>query len=188
MKKIIISTLAVLLAAATIPSQGRATEVISVNRSGNTMNGPDITGRAAKKPEGMRVSPLSKDQFLADFGSVDNVKWTRSDNMDEATFMNHGIKTTAYYDDASNLIGTTVNKRFRDLPAVARRQIKKHYKGYMVNGVIFFDDNEYNYSDMQLFGNQFAGRDNYFVELLKKNDRIVLQVTPLGNITFFKSI
>lgn len=190
MKKLFIVTLAVLLAVATIPSQGRTPEINSGNHSGKIMNGPDKKGSAAKELKGMKVSPLSKDQFLEDFGCKSNVKWTRADNLDEAEFMNNGVKTIAYYDQKSELVGTTVTKRFRDLSAIARRQIKKDYKGYLVNGVIYFDDNEYNYSNMLLYGNLFAGQDNYYVELLnKKNkERIVLQVSPMGNISFFKKI
>ena len=167
MKKFFIVSLAVLLAGATIPSQGRTKELLSGNRSGKIMNGPDKKGSAVKELEGMKVSPLSKDQFLNDFGCMSNVKWTRADNLDEATFINKGVKTTAYYDNNSELIGTTVTKKFRNLPAVARRQIKREYKGYIIDGVTYFDVNEYNNSDMLLYGNQFAGQDiilwNYLI-------------------------
>ena len=53
---------------------------------------------------------------------------------------------------------------------------------------MFFDDNEWNETDMILYGNQFADADNYFVELKKDNKEIILQVNPIGNVSILKQL
>lgn len=141
-----------------------------------------------KKLEGVNVSPLSKDQFLVDFGQVANVKWRRSETFDEATFQKKGQTYTAFYDDGSKLVGTTSYRKFTDMPAAGQKELKKEYKGYTIGKVLFFDDNENNDTDMILFGNQFDDRDSYFVELTKGPEKLIVQVDMEGNVSFFKKI
>ena len=43
-------------------------------------------------------------------------------------------------------------------------------------------------TDMILYGLQFEDQDNYFVELTKGKDKIVVQVTPEGDVFFFKQL
>jgi hypothetical protein len=74
------------------------------------------------------------------------------------------------------------------MPDNARKCIEKHYSDYTTQSVILFDDNEYNSSDMILYGNAFEDADNYFVELSNNNRKIVLQVNMEGLVTFFKDI
>jgi hypothetical protein len=74
------------------------------------------------------------------------------------------------------------------MPDNARKYIAKHYSDYTTGSVILFDDNEYNSSDMILYGNAFEDADNYFVELSNNNRKIVLQVNMEGLVTFFKEL
>jgi hypothetical protein len=53
---------------------------------------------------------------------------------------------------------------------------------------MLFDDNEYNQSDMVLYGHVFTDADNYFVELSNNNKTIVLEVNMEGLVTFFKDL
>lgn len=72
------------------------------------------------------------------------------------------------------------------LPAKAQQEIIKHYTNYEKAPVIFYDDNEYNDTDMILYGLQFQDEDNYFIELADKKGRpIVLKVTPGGEVSYF---
>lgn len=134
------------------------------------------------------VSDLSKDNFYSDFGNVGNVKWTRENDFDVATFMNKGQKERAFYDYDSNLIGTTSLKKFADLPMQAQNTIKKEYKKYRIGDVIYFKDNEDNDTDMILWDTQFADADNYFVELRSPKHHIIVQVDPQGEVFFFKDL
>jgi Predicted membrane protein len=134
------------------------------------------------------VSEQSKTQFYADFGNVPNVQWVRTKYFDEATFEKDGKQMKAYYDDQFTLVGTTTDKTFDDLPAPAKKEIKKKYKDYTVQRVIFFDDNEANDTDMLLYGQQFEDADHYFVELTKNGKTLVLMATPEGEVSWFKEL
>lgn len=141
-----------------------------------------------RKLEKGDVSYQSKEQFYRDFGKLPNVQWKRSDYFDEATFTKDGQKLTAFYDITSSLVGTMSRKTFEDLPANAQKEIKKKYKDYIVDLVLFFEDNEANDTDILLYGVRFSDVDNYFVELLKGNEKIVLQINLEGDVYFFKKL
>lgn len=70
------------------------------------------------------VSDNSKRQFAEDFGNIPADSWERFDNLDEATFIQNGIVTSAFYDDQSQLVGTTTEKKFSDIPAQVSKMDK----------------------------------------------------------------
>lgn len=92
---------------------------------------------------------------------------------------------TAFYDENAKLVGTTETKQLSDVPQKARNYISKKYAGYTVTDVMLFDDNEDNATDMVLFDRQFEDADNYFIELQKGNERIVLASDPAGQVSYF---
>ncbi|MGB8489995.1 MAG: hypothetical protein WCE64_02965, partial [Bacteroidales bacterium] len=140
------------------------------------------------KLQGEAVNTVSKDNFLVDFGNIPGVVWTRSTYFDEALFTKDGKKFRAFYGSDGKLVGTTSVARFIDLPASAQREIKSMYKDYTIGNVIYFEDNETNSVDMYLYGQQFEDADTYFVELTNGSKKIVVQVTPEGDIYFFTEI
>ena len=193
MKKLMISTVALVLTAATLSAQ---TPVAALSTDVNESNYKERSIRKEireekkelRKMEGNQVASLSKTNFFGDFGNVDGVTWKRSAYYDEATFTKGDITETAYYDDGSNLVGASSVKSFTDLPVNAQKSISHEYKDYKVANVVFFDDNEYNDTDMLLYGTRFDDEDNYFVELNKDNKQIVLRVNREGDIFFFKDL
>ena len=138
-----------------------------------------------RKLKGAEVSYQSKQAFLTDFGNVPGTEWSRLDNFDEATFTKDGQTKSAFYDFDSKLVGTTQNKTYADIPAKAQQNIMKYYKGYTPVDVLLFDDNELNETDMILYGNQFADKDSYFVELTNGPKKIVVQVSMDGEVGYF---
>jgi hypothetical protein len=144
--------------------------------------------KAPKKLEGSNVSEMSKTHFYADFGNIPNAEWRRSINFDEAKFIKDGKDVTAFYDYDANLVGTCTPKTFADLPAAGQKEIKAKYKDYSVGPVILFDDNEANDTEMILYGLQFEDANNYFVELAKGNDKVVVMINPEGVLSFFKKL
>jgi hypothetical protein len=144
--------------------------------------------KAAARLDGDKVSSMAKDHFLSDFGNVDNVKWKRGQQFDEATFTKNGQQMTAYYDYQFNLVGTTAPSKFSALPANAQKEIAKMYKGYTTGAVILFDDNDVNDTNMLIYGREFDDNDNYFVELSKDNKQIVVQVKMDGEVSYFKEL
>jgi len=144
--------------------------------------------KALRKLEGTEVSYQSKQAFIADFGDVPGASWRRSANFDEVTFTKNGVAQTAYYDADSKLVGTVTEKTFSDLPARARDYITLKYPNYNIDKIIMFDDNEENDTDMIMYGYQIDDQDNYFAELTRNNQTIVLQITPEGMVSFFTQL
>jgi hypothetical protein len=147
-----------------------------------------VDKKELRKLEGSEVSYQSKEAFYKDFGNIPVTKWVRGMYYDEATFMKDGQEMTAFYDYDSELVGTTTHKQFSDLPLSAQKYINKKYSDYSKGDVILFDDNEYNETDMFLYGSQFEDEDNYFVPLKKNNQEIILQVNMSGNVSLFKKL
>lgn len=133
----------------------------------------------------MDINPNSKVQFTKDFTKTTNVQWKKANGFDKATFIKAGKTSSAYYDNSAKLVGTTTIKTFADLPMGAQKTINKDYKGYTTKEVIFFDDNEDNDTNMVLYNLAFEDIDSYFVQLLKGNKNIAVQVSMDGNVKYF---
>jgi hypothetical protein len=179
MKKLAISTLVFLFAFTLVQGQTKSTETKKEQKTARV---------ALKNLEGTNVNEMSKDNFAKDFGNLPNVQWKRVNTYDEATFTKDGKEMKAFYDFDAKLVGTTTHITFADVPATGQKEIKKQYKDYTVESVVFFDDNEASSTDMILYGTQFEDSDNYFVELAKGNNKIVLQVNSSGDVFFFKQL
>lgn len=140
---------------------------------------------ALRKLKGNEVSYQAKDAFYRDFGNISVTKWERAGSVfDKAIFTKDGKKMEAFYDYDAKLVGTVQDKTFADLPAKAQTFINEKYKDYKKAGVILFDDNELNSTDMILYGTQFDDADNYFVELVKDKDRIIVKVNMEGDVSY----
>lgn len=144
--------------------------------------------KALRKLESTTVNPKSLTSFYSNFGDVPNVKWRSTVYFDEATFMREGKEMTAFFDFYGTLVGTTTVRTFADIPAKGQAEIKKMYSDYTIGPVIFYDDNEFNESDMMLYNLQFDDEDMYFVELTKGTNKIVVKVNMGGMVSFFKQL
>ncbi|HKJ41339.1 MAG TPA: hypothetical protein VKA27_04560 [Sunxiuqinia sp.] len=134
------------------------------------------------------VSEITKDNFYKDFGNIANVTWEQNGPLAVATYQKGGKQVKSFFDFNNKLVGTSSVKTFAAIPKSAQRTIRKDYGKYEVGPVIFFKDNENNSSDMMLWNTPFASADNYFVELQKPHDDIIVQVNPDGNVSFFKQL
>ncbi|MCS3795605.1 hypothetical protein [Niastella sp. OAS944] len=130
---------------------------------------------------------ITEQHFQTDFPNATNVSWKKA-GFEEASFTLDGKEMKAFYDFDNELIGTTTPVDYNTLPKAARTYIEKHYKGYSPQQVIMFDDNEYNESNMVLYGNPFDDIDTYFIELSNNNKTIVLQSNMEGLVSYFKDI
>ena len=188
-KLIILSALSFVLAAGV-----NAQDELAMVKNDSKDQGKEDAGIKSEKKEERKmlrklrreeVSQLSKTNFFTDFGNIPVISWEATGFFDEATFSKDGQIVTAFYDDKSMLVGTTVDKEFADLPGAARQYINEKYSDYTVSDVLFFDDNELNETDMILYGQQFDDEDSYFVELKKDNKKIVLQVNMDGHVSYY---
>jgi hypothetical protein len=157
MKKLIIASFSLLLTAATTQAQPKLRE----------------------------VTYQSREHFEQDFPDAKEVSWERTANFDEASFKQDGKSMRAFYDNKSELVGSTTTSKMEELPADAQKYIQKKYGDYKVDEVFLFDDNEFNETDMLLYGHQFEDEDNYFVGLEKNGKRVVLQVSMDGQVGEF---
>lgn len=134
------------------------------------------------------VSDLTRSQFPIDFPDAKNVRFEKAKNFDEVSFMSGKKKLKAYYDSDNELVGTTQKKAFTDLPENAQKKILEKYAGYTIAGVVKFDDNEINETDMIMFETPFDDADNYFVELKDAGKTIVVKVDLSGDVSFFTNV
>ncbi|GAO41066.1 hypothetical protein [Flavihumibacter petaseus] len=137
---------------------------------------------------GSGVSDLSKTAFYQDFGDVAQVSWQRRKGLDEASFEQNGHELTAYYGVESTLLGTSESKTWSDIPEPGKKSIEKYYPGMMPVAVIWYDDNEANDEGLEIYGNFFEGRDNYFVQLKSPGKDLVVKVDPEGNVEYYAKL
>lgn len=130
---------------------------------------------------------LVAQHFERDFPNAQEVSWIVRD-FETAGFVNEGKIMHAFYDWKGELIGTTTAIDYTTLPLSARKQIEKGYKDYTIGEVVLFDDNEFNESDMMLYGSSFDDEDNYFVALTKESKELILKVDQQGNVSYFQEI
>lgn len=178
----------VILATVTLGTSALEAQDVAINKKSEKQKSAIHQMKKLKKLEGSVVSDKSKEAFAQDFPGSTASSWARGLNFDEVVFMKDGQRTTAYYDENAQLVGTTAPRNFSDLPKKGQDYINKHYPGYEKVAVILFDDNEMNETDMVLYNQQFADEDNYFVELKKDNKTIVVQCTMGGMVSYFSRI
>jgi hypothetical protein len=128
-----------------------------------------------------------KFQFSQDFPNAKFATWAQGKFV-EASFLDGDVLKVAYYDEDNNLVGTTTDMDAAALPEKARDHIDQMYPGYSIEKVVFFDDNEANDTDMFLYNISFDDADNYFPLLVRGSKKIILKVTPEGEVSFFESL
>jgi hypothetical protein len=131
------------------------------------------------------VSYRTEEQFPFDFPGATDVIFQRTQNFDEAEFTFGEQRMRAYYDINSELIGTTNLASFSDLPVSGQDEIMKYYKDYQIKEVVFFHDNQFNDSNIILYGTSFEDADNWFVELQKDQKKIIVKVSPSGIVSYY---
>ena len=134
------------------------------------------------------VSIESKDSFGVDFPKASDISWERTSEFDQVNFISDGQRLTAYYDSDGSLIGTTTTRKLTDLPEKSQKILADKYADYKVGPVIFFHDNNQNDSDMVLWSTPFDNEDLYFAELDKGPSKIVVRITPSGDVSYFTQI
>jgi len=160
-----------------------------------TGNGPDIkkkteNGKKQREKSEISLRPPSRAigfEFSQDFPNAKYVTWA-DDKFVEASFLDNDVLKIAYYDEDNHLVGTTTDVDASALPEKARDHIDKTYPGYTIEKVVFFDDNEANDNDMFLYNHTFEDEDNYFPLLVKGSSKIILKVSPKGEVSSFENL
>lgn len=131
------------------------------------------------------VSYRTEEQFAIDFPEATDMIFERSQNFEEAEFTLNGQRLRAYYDINNELIGTTSIASYSELPVSAQKEIDKFYKDYEVKEILFFHDNQFNDSDIIIYGTSFDDADNWFVLLQKDTKKIIVKVSPSGIVSYY---
>ena len=179
-----------------ISASNAQSNYISTSNDMASLNRKDALNKKEGKEQQLEKRELGKKEisfqtsqhFYQDFGDLPIVKSERTPNFDEITFVKDGSAQIAFYDDASNLVGTMADKPFEDLPTDAQNFINRHYNDYSVKAVRFFDDNEANDTNMNLYDKEFEDEDSYFVELQNDSRTIIVHVTLDGDVRFFREL
>lgn len=189
MKKLMIYSTAVLMLmlSLSVKAQDKSTTAMNSIRSIKKSE-TKAERKEVRKEDRNLVSDRSINAFIDDFGDIKNVAWEKGPQFDEALYTKNGVQHRAFYDDNAQLVGTTTDETFADLPKDAQKEIKKQYSDYHVDKVVFFKDNEANDMNMTLYNTQFEDADNYFVEMSKPDKNIVIQVNSEGDIFFFEEL
>jgi len=160
--------------------------------SENESKAPNRESGTAKAPimstGNESVSFESQNSFGIDFPKASEIAWERSGVFDQVNFISDGQKMTGYYDSEGSLVGTTTSKTVADLQEKTQKILADKYADYKVGPIIFFHDNDKNDTDMVLWATQFDSEDLYFAELVKGPDKIVVQITQSGDVSYFTKI
>lgn len=135
------------------------------------------------------ISSTTMNLFAQEFPKAHHVSWTSTAGFAEADFTCRGSKRLAFYDYDNGLVGTGKYISYKDLPVKSFAQIDKSYKDYTPEQVIYYDDNELNENNANVFG-ATVNADSYYA-LMKNNNtakEIVLQITPDGEVMFFSNL
>ena len=195
MKKLAILLVMLLPAFSVLNAQ---TQTMTAERGNSSEYGKEVKSAKPAKSEkaplmtraSESVSSVSMISFGIDFPKAEDVVWHRTENLDQATFTNakDGMRTRAYYDSDGNLVGSTTARKLADLPVRAIQTIKTDYKDYAIGPIIYFLDNALNDADMVLWATQFDDSDMYFAELDKGTQKIIVRITPSGDVSYFKEL
>ena len=147
------------------------------------------------------VTEKLMEQWLKDFNSWDLVDGTCSNVFRKTTWAYEKVKEWSTRKKefekraAFSLIcylavhdKKEADKPFEDLPTDAQNFINRHYNDYSVKAVRFFDDNEANDTNMNLYDKEFEDEDSYFVELQNDSRTIIVHVTLDGDVRFFREL
>jgi hypothetical protein len=130
------------------------------------------------------------EKFKMNFPKAQKVNWLQTDGYVEVDYTMNKSKMATFYDFNNTLIGTAKYIGYESLPAMGRKDIARHYKGFVPEKAMYFDDNDQNTTNMNFFGSDI-NRDDYYVLLKnKKNDKneIVLEVSPHGSVSYFSEV
>ncbi|NCI47686.1 hypothetical protein [Sediminibacterium soli] len=119
-----------------------------------------------------KLNSLVKVSFEKQFQEAENVSWTVRNSFIKASFTMLGQQVEAFFGEEGELIGTSRKIEFEKLPLLTVTKIRKDYAGYTVSEAI-----------------EFTREDdtNYYVSLSKGDKKQVLQVTPYGSVSVYRS-
>ena len=124
----------------------------------------------AKEPE--TVSVKAQRQLTSEFKDAQQVSWSTSNNLFEASFKWNGQKLHAFYNQDGEEVALSREISADELPLKALQAIHEKYNDYKAGEVI-----ELTSTDEGL---------SYYLSLEKGNKKVILNVSPNGLVSVFK--
>lgn len=81
----------------------------------------------------VKVSPVVKSAFAADFTKAKNVSWEKTSDFYFASFVLNNTRVDAAYSPKGELLGTSRRISVREMPLSISLAIAEMYEGYQVN-------------------------------------------------------
>ncbi len=132
-----------------------------------------LAGASGKKEEKNVVTYRTSQNFLNEFGQVDNVKWSNAmNNMTKADFILEDEPVSAYFDENGEFVASTKAITFEELPRALRTSINNKLPGAKILTVFemssrheksWFIETDFNNERKLWKGNSFGAFARYFV-------------------------
>lgn len=118
-----------------------------------------------------KVDVRIHNSFRAEYGSVENVKWSLRENFAKATFALDGKTIDVFYDTEGHNIGTSRLITLDEVPTAGKRMLAKKYADYTVTEAIQFDG---------------VYESAYYISVDNNEETLVLKIDPTGIVSVFK--
>jgi hypothetical protein len=119
------------------------------------------------------VTPQILSSFKKEFSFAENVKWRSADNIAFATFSISGKWFTAYFHRDGELLATTHNMLFDELPLTVMQAVSKKYHPGDTEGIYEW---------------QSGGETFYFMTINSKKAEIKIKIFADGQMEVVKKI
>ena len=127
-------------------------------------------GSTAFAADVKKLSLKVKNSFESQFADAQNVSWSFGEKFTKATFMLDDQQMEAFYSPDGETIGYTKDIEIKQLPKTAVQKINKTYAEYKISGAIEFTNDEVK---------------NYYVSIASGNKKLILEVSPTGDVRKF---
>ncbi|WP_374163556.1 hypothetical protein [Arcticibacter sp. MXS-1] len=142
--------------------------------------------KSEKKDAG--VSYFAQNNFLSKYQNAQDVNWTVTPEFQKASFSLEGVKMAAFFDINGDFIATTQYVDASKLPARSKSRIQKLYKEYKIEEVVRYDLDAADESHFDLLTGKRFYNTVYFASLKNSDQKMVLKITPDGEVSFLKEL
>ena len=132
------------------------------------------------------ASYFAQNNFNAKFHDAKDVTWSNVDGYYKASFSLNGVRKAAFFNAEGDYVATTEYIKAESLPAATLERLKKTYKDYSIGEVLRFEVGDSSVSGA--YSTAPGESTYYFASLRKEDNQIVVKISSLNEISFFRSL
>ncbi len=132
------------------------------------------------------ASYFAQNNFNAKFHDAKDVTWSNVDGYYKASFSLNGVRKAAFFNAQGDYVATTEYVKAESLPAATLEKLKKTYKDYSIGEVLRFEVGDS--SVPEAYSTAPGESTYYFASLRKEDNQIVVKISSLNEISFFRSL